>query len=150
MTKSKRMKPLAKVVESRERTAARVLGEQRRMLNEAETRLTELLGYRDEYAKKFEFSGGASIDARRMQDFRVFISRLNEAIIHQQLRVEHNRKEYEARRHQWYATRTKTRAVDKIIDRYRGDEARVAERREQAESDDRSTRVRVDIGGEDD
>ena len=148
MRKSKRMKPVAKVAESRERTAARVLSEQRRVLAEAEAKLAELLGYRDEYAKKLEFSGGAAIDARRMYDFRVFLSRLNEAIIHQQHRVEHSRMEYETRRHQWYATRTKIRAVDKIIERYRGDEARASERRDQVEADDRIKQVRVDIGDE--
>ncbi len=148
MKKSKRMKPLAEVAESRERTAARVLGERRKALAEAEAKLAELLGYRDEYAKKLEFSGGVTTDARRMYDFRVFLSRLNEAIVHQQLRVEQSRKEYETKRHQWYATRTKIRAVDKIIERYRGDEARVLERRDQAEADDRSRPIRADIGDE--
>ncbi len=148
MKKSKRMKPLAEVAESRERTAARLLGEQRKALTEAETKLAELLGYRDEYAKKLEFSGGISIDARRMYDFRVFLSRLSEAIVHQQRRVEQSRKEYETKRHQWYETRTKIRAVDKIIERYRGDEARASERRDQTEADDRSRQARVDIGNE--
>ncbi len=148
MTKSKRMKPLAKVVESRERTAARVLGEQRRLLNEAEAKLAELLGYRDEYANKLEFSGKSTIDARQMYDFRVFLSRLNEAIIHQQHRVDHSRREYEAKRHQWYATRTKVRAVDKIITRYLGDESRASERREQVESDERAKPARVDVNEE--
>jgi flagellar protein FliJ len=138
MTKSQRMKPLTKVATSRERNAAKELGEHRRALSEVEAKLAELLTYREEYNRRLQQSGGAGIDAQQMCDYRIFLARLNEAIGHQQACVDKSRREYERKRRLWSEARTRTQALDKVVERYQHEERSTVEKREQAESDERS------------
>lgn len=149
MTKSQRMKPLTRVATSRERTAAKELGEYRRTLAAAETKYNELVTYREEYNKQLQQSGGSGIDAQQMRDYRIFLSRLNEAIVHQQTRVDQHRREYEKKRRLWSEARVRSKALDKVVERYQKEEVSIVERREQAESDERSIQQHTQHGKED-
>ena len=140
MTKSQRMKPLTRVATSRERTAAKELAEYRRVLTAAETKYSELVTYREEYTQRLETSGGTGLDAPQMRDYRLFLARLNEAIGHQQVSVERHRREYERMRGLWSEARIRSKSLDKVVERYRKEENTTAEKREQAESDERSQR----------
>lgn len=146
MTKSQRMKPLTRVATSRERSAARELGEFRRALAAAEAKYTELVSYREEYSRQLQQSGGGGIDAQQMRDYRVFLARLNEAIGHQQASVDQHRREYEKRRRLWSDARVRSKALDKVVERYQKEENTTAERREQAESDERSIQQHTQQG----
>jgi flagellar protein FliJ len=140
MTKSQRMQPLTRVATSRERTAAKELAEYRRALSAAEAKHSELVTYREEYSQQLQKSGGSGIDAQRMRDYRLFLARLNEAIGHQQVSVERQRREYERMRRLWSEARVRSKSLDKVVERYRKEENITAEKREQAESDERSQR----------
>ena len=78
MSRSKRMKPVMQVAENREQQAARDLGAAQQRLAVQERKLEELQTYRDQYAQQFEQTGGGGIGAVRMQDYRVFLARLNQ------------------------------------------------------------------------
>jgi flagellar FliJ protein len=136
------MKPLTNVAGSRERTAARELGDYRRMLSAAESKLSELLTYREEYSRKLDSTAGG-IDVQQMRDYRAFLTKLNDAIQHQQARVEKSRREYEHRRHLWFVARTKAMALGKVVERYQAQEKTSADRREQADSDERALQAHV-------
>lgn len=142
MTRSKRMTPVVKVAESREQAAARVLGEARQRLEQQQRKLEELTTYRDQYSLEFQQCSGQGMGVARLQDFRLFLARLNEAIEQQRRLVERCQQDCERRRLQWVATRTRTQALGKVVDRYQREEQRVAERREQRDSDERAQRVR--------
>ena len=143
MTKSDRMKPLTHVAESRERSAARELGDYRRALGTAESKLAELLTYREEYNRKLDSTAGGGIDVQQMRDYRVFLTKLNDAIQHQQARVDKSRREYEHRRHLWFVARTKAMALGKVVERYQHQERSQADKREQADSDERAIQTHV-------
>ena len=138
MTRSKRMQPVVKVAVSREQHAARQLGECQRLLDTRNARLAELLAYQAEYAQRFEASGGAGLDMARMQDYRVFLARLNDAIAQQRRLVEAARSDYEQKKSKWLGARQHAQALDKVVDRYQRDEQRAQGRREQAEIDERA------------
>ena len=149
MTKSQRMKPLTRVATSRERTAAKELGEYRRTLAAAEAKYAELATYREEYSKQLQQSGGSGIDAQQMRDYRVFLARLNEAIVHQQASVDQHRREYERMRRVWSEARVRSKSLDKVVERYKKEESAIVERREQAESDERSIQQHTQHGKKD-
>ena len=149
MTKSQRMKPLTRVATSRERTAAKELGEYRRTLAAAEAKYAELATYREEYSKQLQQSGGSGIDAQQMRDYRVFLTRLNEAIVHQQASVDQRRREYERMRRVWSEARVRSKSLDKVVERYQKEEISIVERREQAESDERSIQQHTQHGKKD-
>ncbi len=140
MIKSKRLKPLIHVAGLREHGAAKILIQYRRELAAAEAQLAQLLVYRGEYMQRLE---GADIAARQMRDYRAFLAKLNEAIIHQQKQVAQSYQDYERKRSDWYAVRCKSLALNKIGERYRLQEARLASRREQHEQDERGCGTRM-------
>ena len=57
MTKSKRLEPVARIAENRERRAATELAKARQRLEEQEARLRELTSYRDDYSRRFQEAG---------------------------------------------------------------------------------------------
>lgn len=139
MTRSKRMNPVLKVAEHREKDAARRLGQTQQRLQQQQARLRELIGYRDEYNLKFQQTCGAGVDVKQLQEYRLFLSRLNDAIAQQQRVIVNAEREVERARAGWLSTRTRSQALDKVRDRFIHAERQEAERREQADLDERST-----------
>ncbi|MGA7800077.1 MAG: flagellar export protein FliJ [Gammaproteobacteria bacterium] len=142
MTRSKRMQPVVRVAEDRERQAARALGDAQRALAENEAKLTELIGYREQYSRDFSAAGGAGLDARRVHEYRVFLDRLGVAVSQQSAAVEKLRGDCERSRQRWLETRTRAQALDKVTERYQSVERKAEERREQHDMDERALRNR--------
>lgn len=141
MTKSKRMEPVTRVADQRERQAAVEMAEFRRFLDAQQAKLDELNTYRNDYARHFEQAGRGGMDAARMADYRRILARLNDAIAYQEKRLISLHSDYEQVRRRWTDTRTRAAALDKVMERYRSDERREEDRREQGELDERSQHV---------
>jgi len=134
------MEPVQRVAESREQAAVRELGQSQQHLAAQEARLEEFLSYREQYTKSFQASGEAGFGAARLQEYRVFLGRLNDAIRQQEEVIIQCRAQCEAVRQRWIESRTHSQAIDKVMDRYREDEYKQQERREQKDQDERSQR----------
>jgi len=140
MTRSKRMQSVQHLAQNRERDAVKKLGESQRSLETQRAKLQELRAYRDQYAQAFESTGGAGLDAIRVQEYRVFLGRLNEAIQQQEAVIEQCAVRHEQVRQQWMATRSHSQAIDKVLERYRHAERKQQDRKEQQEQDERARR----------
>jgi flagellar FliJ protein len=140
VTRSKRLKPVAEIAQSRERDAAVALARYRQIRDERERRLKELQDYRQEYIRRFQDAGSQGIDVGQLQGYRVFLERLEETVQQQEGLLAAARRDYEERRQAWVALRGRAEALDKVVARHRDQELRDADRREQGESDDRSQR----------
>ncbi len=134
------MKPVQRVAENREQTAVQKLGQSQQYLDAQHAKLEELCTYREQYGESFRTSSGQGLDANRLQDYRVFLSRLNEAIRQQEAIIAQCTCQHEQTRQQWVETRSHHQAIDKVIERYRNEERKVQDRREQQEQDERSQR----------
>ncbi|HQU15082.1 MAG: flagellar export protein FliJ [Chromatiales bacterium 21-64-14] len=141
MTRSKRMKPIVEVEAERERKAARKVSDSLRELEARRTRLAELHAYREEYTQRFQADCASGVDATQLCDYRLFLTRLNEAIVQQEQLMEISRREWEALADQWQRTRIRAKALDKVVERYRHAEDYQEQRREQGDSDERAQRV---------
>ena len=142
MTKSERMRPVVRIAESREQDAAGAFGASKRTLEENEQRLAELLAYRDEYHRHFQQAGSAGVSAGRFMGFQRFLSQLNKAIEQQRRIVRDAAEACEAKRRALNAARGRSMALDKVVTRYRDEEVRHQERREQKETDELAQRRR--------
>jgi len=140
MTKSDRLKPVSRVAESRERKAAVEMADFRRFLDAQRARLEELQCYRSDYVRQFEHAGRQGLDAGRMLDYRRILAQLSEAIAWQERRLAVLRQDYEQIRRRWTDSRTRTAALEKVMERYRDEERRQTDRREQGELDERAQR----------
>ena len=136
MSRSKRMKPVQRVAETREQAAVQKLGESQQCLEAQRIKLEELCRYRDQYSESFRTSGGQGLDANRLQDYRVFLARLNEAIRQQEDILAQCTRDHEQTRQQWIQTRNHHQAIDKVVENYRSEEQKARDRHEQKEQDE--------------
>ncbi len=144
MTRSKRMQPVADVAVRREREAAVRLGECQRREQACVQRLDELQRYRDEYTR--QFADGGSLSAARLQDYRTFLGRLNQAIEQQGELLVRVRHDCEAQRRRWLDLHGRAEALGKVVSRYRVEERAGEERREQRDLDQRTQSTRRSDG----
>ncbi|HED16760.1 MAG TPA: flagellar export protein FliJ [Gammaproteobacteria bacterium] len=141
MDRSKRIKPVAKFAQQQERNAASELGKCRNNLNEQEKKLSELTEYRDEYTRRFAVTNQTSVDARVMQDYRVFLQRLNEAIEMQRGLVNQEQEACNRQTENWLGRRSRANALDKVVQRYQQTDAKKALKQEQREQDEHAART---------
>ena len=142
MKRSQRFEPVVKVAENREQEAARLLGEAQSALTQAQQRLNELEGYREEYIKRFHATGSTGMSAAQMMDYRAFLLKLDQAIAEQGIVAEQATHFVEQQRQEWFAKRGKVKMLDTVVARYQAVEQRDADRKEQGDQDERSQRIK--------
>lgn len=141
MTRSTRMQPVAHVAQTRQHEAARQMGVCQRARDDQVRQLDELCTYRDEYAGRFE-TGSTGMLGLNVREYRLFLSRLNQAIEEQRHRVEQAEQALEQSRNAWLQSRVHNDAVLKVIDRMQAEERQEAAQRERVENDEVGQRPR--------
>ncbi len=142
MVQSKRLRPVHRVAESREQTAAKELGDSTRYVHEQEVRLEELRRYHAEYLDRFHAAAKMGMTAMQLQEYRAFLAKLERAIREQEDIIQNGRNVHKFKKDNWQQKHVRTKALGKVIDRYKQAETKEQDRREQKESDDRSQRGR--------
>ena len=146
--KSGRMQSVAGIAKNREQNAARILGQKRKHLEEQNAKLEELLGYREEYAKKFHLTGVNGLTARQLNEYRIFLEKLNMAIIQQRERIQQASDDCELFKLSWMKTRTHSKAMDKVVEKHKEGERKAQDKKEQHDLDERA--MQMHIGKRDD
>jgi len=137
---SKRLKPVHRVAESREQTAAREMGDSKRYVHEQEVRLDELRSYHAEYLERFHNAAKVGMSAMQLQEYRAFLAKLERAIREQEAIIVDGRNAHQMNKDNWQQKHVRTQALDKVIDRYKQAENQAQDQREQKEADDRGQR----------
>lgn len=140
MVPSKRFQPVKRVAESRESDAARELGHSQKRMRDQEAKLEDLKRYHQEYLERFETTARQGMSASQMQEYRIFLEKLDTAIREQEKVVLASKSECVTRKEQWQQKRVRTQALGKVMDRFKSAELKVQEKREQDEADERSQR----------
>jgi flagellar export protein FliJ len=147
MKKSKRFEPIQEIASTSAKDLSRAMGEAGRKVADLERQLEQLQSYRDEYLRKSS-QGAEAIDAVKLQNYRMFLDRLGEALRQHVKSLEIARSEYERRRALWSEKRIEAESLSRVVDRFRKEERHAADRREQREGDDASLRVSQAARGE--
>ncbi len=137
--RSKRMQPVAQHAEQIEQDAIRVFVEAQRELADAEQQLQQLLDYRDEYSG--QLNGRSGLVMKQLHNFRDFVHKLDEAIKQAKLDVETRKQICEHRRQAWLKTRSRSQALNKVVEKYQQQELKQQDRREQKEMDEHAQRL---------
>jgi len=145
MMRSKRFEPIRDIASTSATDLSRAMGEAGRRVSELERQVEQLKTYRDEYVRNSSEDRG-TMDAVKLQNYRSFLGRLGEALRQQQTLLDHARANFENRRLEWSAKRIEAESLGRVIDRFRGEEQRDAERREQREGDDAAMRISIARG----
>jgi flagellar export protein FliJ len=109
-------------------------------VTDLERQLQQLQAYRDEYVRNSTQSGGA-IDAVKLQNYRSFLDRLGEAMRQHEKNLEAARAEYERRRSVWSEKRIEAESLGRAVERFKKEEQRAADAREQREGDEVAMRL---------
>ena len=131
-SRANRLQPAADLAHERQEAAMQKLAEQQQRLAKAEAQLAELRRYREEYA---ETNSGVTVSA--LLNRRQFVERIDTVIAQQINEVARQQRQLEHARGQWRDAHAREQALGSVIDRYREQERKVEERREQAEIDER-------------
>ena len=140
-SRANRLQPAADVARERQETAMQRLAEQQQRVAKAEQQLAELQRYREEYA---DTSGGVSVAA--LLNRRQFVERIDQVIVQQTTEVARQHRQLDQVRGLWHDAHSRERALGSVIDRYREQERKSEERREQAEIDERMQHRRFPHG----
>jgi flagellar protein FliJ len=140
MMKSKRFEPIQEIASTSAKDLSRAMGDAGRRVADLERQLQQLQSYRDEYVRNSTQSAG-SIDAVKLQNYRMFLDRLGEALRQHLKNLDNARAEYENRRALWSEKRIEAESLGRAVDRFRKEEQHAADRREQREGDDAAMRV---------
>ncbi len=138
MTRSKPLVTVAKIATDRERDAAREMSHSRGEMDVHAERLEELDNYRQQYLQQFQAASKRGLGVVQMQEYQIFLGRLDEAINQQQKLLEASQSAHEERQKLWLNLRGKVKALDKIIHQRQQQQIAEQSRREQGESDDQS------------
>lgn len=134
MSRARRMRQIASMEDNRAQEAARELAAAQRAHAASEKMLLQLQAYRTEYRSAgFRDAGG---DALALQNFREFLSRLDQGIAEQRRRIEATASELEICRLAWIDSRGRVQSLEKLADKAARVEERESDRREQRVLDD--------------
>lgn len=141
MTKSKRFEPIQAIASNSADALSRPMADAACKVADLERQLAQLETYRDEYVRNSSVAG--AMDAVRLQNYRSFLDRLGEAMRQHVKNLEAARADYERRRLQWSEKRIEAESLGRAVERFRAEEQRAADRRDQRELDDAAIRMSI-------
>ncbi|WP_026187917.1 flagellar export protein FliJ [Methyloversatilis universalis] len=103
-------------------------------------KLQMLEQYRAEYQGQFMAAARAGLTPNQWSNYRAFLARIDDAIVHQQRQVDHSRDRAQAGQREWLDTRTRVKAFETLSDRHQVTVQRKQAKAEQRVADDRSGR----------
>jgi flagellar export protein FliJ len=149
MMKSKRFEPIREIASTSAKDLSRAMGDAGRKVADLERQLEQLKCYRDEYVRNStQTAGAAVIDAVKLQNYRTFLDRLGEALRQHLKTLDNARLEYEKRRALWSEKRIEAESLGRAVERFRKEEQRAADQREQREGDELAIRVSLAMQGD--
>ncbi len=137
MRRSKKLQPVANLAKQNERSAAKLHGSVLREQQKQENQLNELINYRNQYLNAFKTAGESGLSAIQMQDYRIFLQRLDDAIQQQQQNVNNGRQNTQSSKTKWMDTRNQSKMINKVVKNRQQHENQQVEKREQREIEDR-------------
>ncbi|WP_421621700.1 flagellar export protein FliJ [Alkalilimnicola ehrlichii] len=140
MNRSARLQPVQRLAGDKADEAGQRLAEARQDLDSQRQQLRQLLTFRQEYAEQLQGQSGG-INAARLRDYNAFISRIDQAIQQQHQVVAQAKHRVNAQRQDWLEAYSHSRAVGRVVDRFRDEERREQERREQLQLDELARRT---------
>ncbi len=123
--------------------AAKKLGEAIRAAEETEKKLTLLLGYRDEYAVRFQNSQATGLTAMDYRNFQLFIEKLDTAITGQQAVVQDAKRRIDIERKLWQDCERKRMSYDTLATRAEKEKLHKENKRDQKQTDEHAARSRL-------
>ncbi len=138
--KSKRLNSVVGIAANRQQEAARQLAELMRRQDELCKQMLQLINYRDDY--KRNWFDNKQLSPPKLVDHQLFISRLNTNIERAGSQLKAIEKNLKTKMDYWQQTRTMSRALEKLVERYQAQELANHYQQLQKEQDEHASRSR--------
>ncbi len=126
---------VAAVAKTTEQKSAKALQQSQQSFQQKQDQLDQLKNFKQEYEDKLGVMGQEGIAARQLQDYRLFLSKLNFAIDQQAEEVQASEKNLAGMRNQWISESRRKTALDHLVDEQNKKDIQAQESTEQKESD---------------
>lgn len=120
--------------------AAKRLGVALKAVDEGQQKLTMLLGYRDDYARRLDGAQVAGITPMAYQNFVAFMAKLDSAISGQQEVLRHAQRKSELEKAAWQASERKRLSYRTLNERAAAEALRIENKRDQKLMDEHAAR----------
>lgn len=140
MKQSKRLEPICYFNKKKEDEAAKELAKVAQEISAQKQRLFDLENYRVEYGKQINHVGGEGLSATQWRDFQRFLANLSNVIEQQKSAISTLEQDFEQKKRQWLAARSRTKALETVKNRYNQQELMADEKQLQKEIDDRGVK----------
>ena len=136
--RSKRIQPIAKHADQLQQHAVQIFVAAQQAVVDAQLQLEQLIEYRAEYN-----SGcvRGSANPTQLKDFQLFMNKLNQSIEQARGNIVQKKQQCEFQKINWLKTRSRSKALDAVIVKYKMQEAQIEARIEQKEQDEFSSRM---------
>jgi flagellar protein FliJ len=138
-SRSNRLQPVAKLAKNEETKATEDLAFAQQQLAEAETKLTELKSYREEYLIDFNARAQRGVTGIQIAQYQQFLGKLDDALLQQDQIVVKAKTQLEQTKCKWQKKRSRVQALDTVIDQSLLDEQRQRDKIEQNQQDEISS-----------
>jgi flagellar protein FliJ len=132
-SRADRLQPVVDIAADKAEDATRALATHQRGLADAEQQLAELRRYRNEYAVMPSGIGVAELLNRQQ-----FLQKIDMAIVQQLSEVQRRERALDAARTAWADARARAKALESVTTKYRDQERKAQDRREQEQADERA------------
>lgn len=120
--------------------AAKRLGAALKAVADAEEKLNMLVGYRDEYGRRFDASQQQGITPMAYRNFQAFMEKLDTAIKGQQEVVRHSKARGDQEKQAWQEAERKRMSFSTLRDRAQAQELKKEAKRDQKAMDEHASR----------
>jgi len=141
MNKQSTMETLIELATEEVEKATLRLGQSIRTATDAEQKLAMLIQYREDYQARFQESQQTGLTASGLRNFRLFMDRLDQAIIGQQQIVNNAQKRIDEDKSNWQASERKRVSFDTLATRAQKAAQKKEDKIEQKKMDEFASRA---------
>ena len=116
--RSKRLEPVASHAKRLEEEAAKILAEAQQRVTDSQQQLQQLESFRDEYLLKYKSAGQSSGSVSRLLDYQAFLAKINQGIGQASQTIKLCCQQRDILKQQWLQRRTRTQALESVVEKY--------------------------------
>jgi flagellar FliJ protein len=141
MDRSKRLKPIRKLAQNKEKNAAQELGHALEIQKHELNKLEQLKQYRIEYLDQMQVKVNQGVTGATLQQYHQFLNKLDLAISQQNNVVEQCVTQLETTKAHWQSKRSEAKAISQVMDKMAVKEQQVKDKKESNQTDEMSTQA---------
>jgi len=141
MNPSRRLKPIKKLADNKEKKAAQNLGKSIELRKQNLDKLGQLVNYRTEYVQSMAIKTQRGMTGDKLQQYHIFLTKLDTAIEQQQLVVQQSEEALSQRKVDWQSDNSRANAIDKAMKHLQHQESKAGDKKESKQVDELSTQA---------